>query len=99
MKSSCNDFCSPSVIYVPDHNFYTDSGMDYYLTQKGKRDKLNHCSMFELPENINEYEVIYILYVYRGLGKNYEIMTILDENYTEVSDDTEHKVKKFVRNN
>ena len=93
---SCNDIYSPSVIFVLDHNFYADSGMDYYLTQKGKRDKINHCALTDLPDNIEEYDVIYISYIKRGISG--AIKPILNEKYTEVSDDTEHKVKKFVRN-
>lgn len=93
---SCNDIYSPSVIFVLDHNFYADSGMNYYLTQKGKRDKINHCALTDLPDNIAEYDVIYMSYIKWGISG--KIKPILDENYTEVSDDTEHKVKKFVRN-
>lgn len=94
--NSCNDIYSPSVIFILDHNFYANSGMDYYLTQKGKRDKINHCALTDLPDNIEEYDVIYISYIKWGISG--AIKPILNEKYTEVSDDTEHKVKKFVRN-
>lgn len=91
----CNDIYSPSVLVVIDDNEWADVGMDYYLTQKGKRDKINHCSILFLPENITDYDVLYVSYIRFGMKSN--MKTVLDTYYTEVINDTQNKVKKYVR--
>lgn len=60
---SQNDIYSPSSICLVSQNKYFDAGLDYYLTQKGKRDPIYHVSTaVGKPDDLYDYQSIYYVY-------------------------------------
>ena len=90
-----NDIYSNTTIYILDAIEYCDSGMEYYLTQKGKRDSINHCCIYTIPDNIADYDVIYASYHHGGI--RWQLQNVINDNYIEISDDKTAKVKKYVK--
>ena len=69
--------------------------MEYYLTQKGNRDSINHCCIYTIPDNIADYDVIYASYHHGGI--RWQLQNVINDNYIEISDDKTAKVKKYVK--
>jgi len=93
-----NDAYDKKTLYIMDiHNAYGGIGIKYYIMHKGERDDINHCSMVDIPNNIDEYSTLYISYLYKGERYNSELNKIIDEQFKLVSDDKTAKVKKYTR--
>jgi len=98
---SRNDIYSEDVLCIVDH--YPESAnqaMDYYLTQKGKRDPINHIEMqapLDDPKlRDGQYKTIYVTNVYRGYRNNGALNEFLDKNYIQ-SDLGIDYVKMYVK--
>ena len=94
-----NDCYCSSTIFIVDHNLYQGQiGIKYYITHNGERDDINRCSLFQLPENIQDYSTIYISScIYKGDRVNADLNKIIDKQYKLVSDDSNAKIKKYVK--
>jgi len=99
---SRNDIYSEDVLCIVDHN--NDSGnqaMDYYLTQKGKRDSINHIHIWASLDDPKlwegQYKTIYVTNVYTGYRSYGSLNEFLDKNYTQ-SDLGIDYVKLYVKN-
>lgn len=93
-----SDAYDKETLYIMDiHNAYGGIGIEYYITHKGERDDINHCSIVDIPKNFDDYSIIYISYVYKGNRYNRELNEIIDSEFELVSDDETAKVKKYIR--
>lgn len=92
---SQNDIYSPSSICLVSQNKYFDAGLDYYLTQKGKRDPIYHVSTsVGKPDNLYEYKTIY--YVYYHYEKP-DATPFLKNGYVEEYNNKNMALIKYVK--
>lgn len=92
---SQNDIYTSSTICLVYGNEYHNAGFDYYLTQKGKRDPINHVSAWsEIPDNLFEYKTIYCIYHHRSQP---DPTRFLERGYIEAESIKSLALKKYVK--
>lgn len=88
-----NDIYCDSTLCIVEGNIYHDSGFEYYLTHKGKKDSINHYSIFDDASNFFDYDTIYVMYARGGYNENF----ILQNGYVEENSSTAVAVKRYVK--
>ena len=93
-----NDIYVSSTLFILDHPVKdADTGIAYYTTHKGERDDINHCSVSYLPDNIEQYETLYISYVFNRDRRNDVLNNLINTQYELIYDNAEVKVRKYVK--
>ncbi len=92
-----NDMHCDSTIVLVDGVQEVAEGFQYFLTHKDKRDPLNVVSIYHLPENLLDYNTIYLTSVHHGLRRSPALKDLIGEYYNEVSNTLSGKLIKYVR--
>ena len=94
-----NEIYAPSTLFIWDHPVQVaDVGITYYTTHKGERDDINHCSVAYLPEDMEQYETLYVSYVFDRDKVNDALNELIEEQYELAGDNTGARVRKYVKN-
>lgn len=93
-----NDIYCPSTLCYVANNPYVNIGFEYYLTQKGKKDSINHISNMRdfSNEDFLPYQTIYVV----SYKNRFNCAGLLEENgYTEEYNNNNKSlnVRKWVR--
>ncbi|MCM1054529.1 MAG: hypothetical protein NC394_03305 [Bacteroides sp.] len=89
-----NDIYSDStVVIVYGANFVND-GFEYYLTQNGRRQSINHQ---ENEADFSEFDIIYVCYQHYDRLYNQFDEAYADEGYVKVSENTSVKIIKYAK--
>ena len=89
---SQNDIYNSSTLCMVTAIKYVDSGFEYYLSHKGKRDSINHCSLNY--STFLDYDTVYVVYHHSNFDEN----KIIEQGYIEEYSNDSLAIKKYVRN-
>lgn len=99
---SRNDIYREDTLCIIDHNQESaNQAMEYYLSEKGKRDSINHLKIWDSYKDpklqAGEYKQIYVTNLYRGGRSVQGLNEFLDANYTRVDLDVSY-IYLYVKN-
>ncbi len=95
-----NEIYDPSTLCYVSGNPYVNIGFEYYLSQNGEKDSINHVSnlLHYKAKDFTPYNVIYVvIYKNRSSGTDLKVQDLLTRNnYVEVYNNNHNNDKKLI---